>query len=316
MTNQRPHRLLIGLALLLGLDPLGSHPVETATNPSDWSGPANLGPVINTAFDEVLPHISKDGLSLYFSSNRPGFGGYDIWVSQRATRDDTWGPPMNLGPTINTNGNDRSPALSRDGHFLFFATNRPGGFGLLDIWVSYRSRTQDDLAWEPPVNLGAGVNGEFNEFGPSFLENEDIGLPSLFFGSNRPGVGSFDIYISHLLPGGQFGPGLIVAELATPHMDFRPTVRPDGLELFFDSDRPNPPDALGLGLRDVWTSKRSTVADTWSAPTNLGASVNSESNDMFPALSSDGTMLVFASDRPGGFGSSDLYLIVRAKKNN
>ena len=71
------------------------------------------------------PAISKDGLSLYFASNRlDGFGGEDIYVSQRETRDDEWGPAVNLGPIINTTANEMVPAFSRDGHLMFFASNR------------------------------------------------------------------------------------------------------------------------------------------------------------------------------------------------
>ena len=302
------------IAFLLGLGLLAPHPVETAKKSAGWSTPTNLGAAVNSPFEEILPHISKDGLSLYFSSNRPGgFGDFDIWVSQRAARGEAWGPPMNLGPVINTSFNDRAPALSRNGHYLFFASTRPGGFGLLDIWVSHRTRTHDDFDWEPPVNLGAGVNGTANDFGPDFLANDEIGMPVLFFGSSRPGLGGFDIYISHLLANGSFGAATLITELSSPQNDLRPTVRPDGLELFFDSNRPGPPGVLGIGLRDLWTSTRESVSEPWSTPTNLGPIVNSEFNEGFPALSSHGATLIFSSDRPGGFGGSDLYLSSRDK---
>src|SRR5438445_4023772 len=96
-----------------------------------WSVPVNLGPTINTpAFLESGPALSKDGLSLYFYSNRPGgFGGFDIRVSQRQSVDDAWGTPANLGATINTAALEFVPAFSRDGHWMFFASTRPGGFG-------------------------------------------------------------------------------------------------------------------------------------------------------------------------------------------
>src|SRR5262249_20486866 len=98
-----------------------------------------------------------------------------------------------------------------------------------------------------------------------------------------------------------------------PQDDFRATLRPDGLELFFDSNRPGPLGVPGLGSRDLWTSTRNTVSEPWSPPTNLGPVVNSESVDGFPALSSDGTTLIFASNRPGGFGGTDVYLRPSAK---
>ena len=299
-----------GLAFLVVLAILVPQQVETAKKFSEWSVPVNLGPVVNSAFEEFLPEMSKDGLSLYFASNRPGpFEGEDIWVSRRATRDDAWDEPLNLGPNINTSFNERSPALSRDGHYLFFATTRPGGSGGFDIWVSWRAHTRDDFGWQPPVNLGPGVNGAFGDFGPTFFENDDIGIPNLFFASNRPGVGGVDIYRSELAANGSFGPAVLIPELSTPQNDFRPTIRPDGLEVFFDSNRPG-----GIGLRDLWASTRETPSNTWSPPVNLGPGVNTGFNDMLPALSSDGMTLVFTSDRPG-FGGSDLYMSSRAKKD-
>jgi Tol biopolymer transport system component len=297
--------------VILGL--FGSRPVETAQKWSDWSAPVNMGAAVNSPFEEVLPHISRDGLSLYFASDRPGFGDFDLWVSQRATRDGAWGAPVNLGPTLNTSYNDRSPNLSRDGHFLFFATNRPGGFGLIDIWVSRRTNTRDDFGWQAPVNLGPGVNGAANDFGAGFLENDDIGVPILFFGSSRPGLGGFDIYMATLSAAGSFGSAYLVTELSSPHHDFRPTIRPDGLELLFDSSRPGPPGVVGIGLRDLWTSTRETVTEPWSPPAHLGPVVNSEFDDGFPALSPDGLTLIFGSDRPGGLGGGDLHVSSRVR---
>lgn len=315
MTCRSWRGTLVGSAFLVVLAIVAPRQVETAKKFSEWSEPVNLGPVINSAFEEFLPEISKNGLSLYFASNRPGpFGGEDLWVSRRATPDDAWGEPLNLGSSVNTIFNERSPALSRDGHLLFFATNRPGGSGGFDIWVSWRAHTRDDFGWQPPVNLGTGVNGAFGDFGPTFFENDDIGIPNLFFASSRPGVGGVDIYRSELGANGSFGPAVLIPELSTPQNDFRPTIRPDGLEVFFDSNRPGPPDVSGIGLRDLWVSVRETTSNTWSTPVNLGPGVNTGFNDTLPALSSDGMTLIFTSDRPG-FGGSDLYMSARARED-
>jgi hypothetical protein len=86
------------LAFLVVLVILVPKQVETAKRFSAWSAPVNLGPVVNSAFEEFLPEMSKNELSLYFASNRPGpFGGEDLWVSRRSTRNDDWGEPLNLG---------------------------------------------------------------------------------------------------------------------------------------------------------------------------------------------------------------------------
>jgi hypothetical protein len=304
-----------GLAFIVGLSLLTTPPVQTAKSLAAWTAPINLGGDVNSAFDEFLPELSKNGLSLYFASNRPGpFGGEDLWVSRRESREAPWGTPVNLGAAVNTSFNERSPGLSRDGHLLFFATNRPGGAGGLDIWVAWRAYTHDDFGWQPAVNLGTGVNGAAGDFGPSYFENDDVGIPNLFFASSRTGgVGGVDIYRSELLPNGSFGPALVVPELNSPDNDFRPTIRPDGLELIFDSSRPGPPDVPGIGLRDLWVSTRASPSAPWSTPEHLGSVVNTAFNDMLAALSSDGTTLVLTSDRPEGAGGLDLYIATRSR---
>lgn len=316
MTRLHRRFKAVGPAFLVCLAMLSASPVETAKPFEAWTAPVNLGEDVNSAFNEFLPELSSNGLSLFFASNRPGpFGGEDLWVSRRASRDARWGTPVNLGTLVNTSFNERSPALSRDGHLLFFASDRPGGAGSLDIWVSWRAHTHDDFAWQPAVNLGTGVNGAAGDFGPSYFENDEIGIPNLFFASSRPGgVGGVDIYRSELLPSGSFGPASSIPVLNAPENDFRPTIRPDGLELIFDSSRPGPPDVSGLGLRDLWVSARSSVSAPWSTPENLGSVVNGAFNDMLAALSSDGEMLVFTSDRPEGFGGNDLYITTRSRR--
>lgn len=91
------------------------------------------------------------------------------------------------GSIVNTAALEGVPCFSRDGHWMFFNSDRPGGFGSVDIWASYRAHTHDDFGWEAPVNLGAGVNTAAVDNAPSFLENDEGGPPLLFYGSNRPG---------------------------------------------------------------------------------------------------------------------------------
>src|SRR6266702_6670065 len=86
---------------------------------SDWSTPVNLGPTVNTASLDAGPAISKDGLTLYFSSDRVGgIGSHDIWITKRPTVDSPWETPVNLGSGINTDALEQVPALSRDEHWL------------------------------------------------------------------------------------------------------------------------------------------------------------------------------------------------------
>jgi hypothetical protein len=301
----RTYRIRLALGGVL-ITSLGVSYVWAAPRFSAWSAPTNLGANINSAFDEGGPAISKDGLSLYFQTNRPGGeGNTDIWVSQRESPTDAWGDPKPLGPNVNTAFNDVVPNLSRDGHFLFFTSDRPGGAGNLDLWVSWRAHTHDDFGWQPPVNL-AVLNTASIDAGPGYFENDEAGLPQLFFASDRPGgAGALDIYVSEQNADGSFGPPRPVTELNGPFADQAPDVRHDGLELFMQSNR--------SGNTDIWVSTRETVFEPWSDPLNLGPVVNSLFVDGQPSLSSDRKTLYFFSNRPGGLGGNDLYVTTRTK---
>jgi len=299
--------MVIGAVVVLGLGVLLSDSV-TASNVGEWSEPVNVGPLVNSPFDDISPHVSKNGLSLYFASTRNtgSFGGEDIWISTRATGDDPWDVPVNLGPFINASSNERAPALSRDGHYLFFNSDRPGGFGGSDIWVSWRSHVHDDFGWQEPVNLGAAINTSAFEGGAAFFGSDDAGLPQLYFVSNRAGgAGTQDIYVS-TVSDGWFGPSVRVAELSSPQSDLSPAIRHDGREILIASNRPG-----ALGLNDLWVATRRTIFDVWSEPVHLGFVINSVSNETFPSLSSDGRTLFFNSNRSDSLGGFDLYVVSR-----
>lgn len=294
--------VLVGVAVVL----MASSNSVGAPKFGDWSTPVNLGPVINGVDGDFGPAISKHGLSLFFSSFRtPSFGAQDTWVSQRASEDDPWGPPVNLGPTVNTAFRDGAPSLSRDEHWLFISSDRPGGFGDDDVWASYRKHVHDDFGWQTPVNLGPGVNSATVDQGAGYFENDDVGVPLLYF--SRGAAGAADIYVSAQLPDGSWGAAELVAELSSPAADLRPIPRFDGLELFLMSNRP------GSLLFDIWVSTRDAVSDPWGTPVNLGATVNSPSSDQQAYLASDRRTLYFSSNRPGGAGGNDLYVTTRVR---
>lgn len=285
--------------------------LESAPAYSDWSTPVNLGPVINTAGDENRPAISKDQLSLYVSTNRPGgFGGLDLWVSQRASVDDPWGPLQNLGPSINSDANETAPTFSPDGHHLYFHSFKTGGCGGADLYVSRRQEKRDDLGWEPAENLGCVVNSTANDAGPTIFEDETTGITTLIFTSTRPGgPGDFDIYQSTRIGDGEFGPATLIPELSGPFRDTRTAISRDGLELILSSDVTGR--LGGVGGQDLWVSTRATTTDPWSTPVNFGPVVNTTAFDGAAALSFDGTTLYFFSNRPGGLGGNDLYVTTR-----
>jgi len=283
---------------------------------SDWSAPVNLGPIVNSPFIEQGASVSRDGRSLYFHCTGCSEGtGADIYVSQRARRNDPWGPPQLLGPNVNTTNDETAPTVSPDGHQLFFASVRSDGFGGTDLYVSRRHHTRDDFSWEPAVNLGSAINTASNEAQATLFEDHET--TTLFFSSNRPGgSGLDDIYSSVLQPDGTFGPAVPVPELNSSSNDRQPAVRQDGLEMFLGSDRPGT-----LGGIDLWVSTRATTHDPWSTPVNLGPVVNTTLIDARPALSFDGTTLYFQSTRPGAVGCTsptgpcvfDLWVTTRTR---
>ena len=283
------------------------------SNVSEWSAPVNIGNVVNSTFAEGGPAISKNGLSLYFHSERPGgYGSTDIWVSATSQPERSpWGPPAHLGPAVNTVGLEAVAALSRNEHLLFFASDRPGSWDPTTSGSRTAGTCTIPFDWEPAVNLGAGVNSIFNDSAPSYVENDGVGLPQLFFHSTRPGgVGGTDIYVSEHLANGTFGPASLVVELSGPGQEQHPSIRFDGLEMFFFSDRP--PSQGGV---DLWSSTRRSIFDAWSTPTNLGPPVNTASSEVQPYISSDGLTLFFQSPRPdGGFGSQDIWTTTRTRR--
>jgi len=161
-----------------------------------WGAPVNLGPAVNSASDDWCPSISADGLELYFSSNRPGGSGtWDIWTASRATVNDTWGSPVNLGASINTEAEDCWPSLSPDGLVLFFTSNRSGGQGSWDLYMARRTTRKDP--WGSPTNFGPLVNSPEGQGGPKVSFD---GLTLCFYSLRSDGAGLGDIWQTPILP--------------------------------------------------------------------------------------------------------------------
>ncbi len=263
------------IVLCLGI----SLPAEVSEY-SEWLGVTNLGPVFNSpgpypAGEDSTPFVSRDGLSLYFISNRPGgYGDTDLYVSTRESRTADWGLPQNLGPVVNSPDRVRSPRLSPDGHRLYFAIVRNGNF---DIYVSHRRDKKDDVGWEPPVPV-AELNTPYHDVGLAFFEEEASGDLVAYFGSARPTspddlVYDSNLYVTRLQDDGIFSTPALVPELNTDQsFEWGATVRRDGLEMFFD--RTPSADATGW----IMTSTRESQSDPWSAPVAVPSPVNGDRN--------------------------------------
>ena len=125
-----------------------------------WSAAENLGPNFNTEFFESAPSLSPDKRDLYFTSDRPGgFGGNDIYVSHR-NENGHWSPPVNMGPTINTSGDESWPFIHADNSTLYFTSSGLPGYGGTDLFLV---RKNANGAWGVPENLGYPINTIDNE---------------------------------------------------------------------------------------------------------------------------------------------------------
>jgi serine/threonine protein kinase/formylglycine-generating enzyme required for sulfatase activity/Tol biopolymer transport system component len=340
-----------------------------------WTASTSLGPGINSTQRDANPSISADGLVLVFESDRAGgLGDRDLWITSRLSRDDNWDTPVNLGEFVNSDSFDQGPALSPDGLSLVFATGRGGGEA--ELWESIRPTRE--APWSPARRLEGGINSPAYQSWPAvagdglslvFNSNRDGGptpgplwistrsstteawgapvrlasAPNwvtsvclngdgsimLFDSPRSGGHGRYDLWMTRRVPRDSTAmaspPGLgKSAEILTSHewewtepenlgpainseaSEGGATLSADGLTLVFDSDRVD-----GFGQFDLWSSDRESVDSEWGIPMNLGTTINSANHDATPSLSADGLSLVFASDRPGGFGDQDLWMTIR-----
>lgn len=127
----------------------------------DWTEPKSLGPNINRSDSwESQASLSSDGKILFFASDRPGgYGGSDIWYAERNS-DGTWRKPVNLGPTINTDRNERSPFLHTDSKTLYFSSSGHDCVGGQDIFYS---KLDSKNQWSKPVNIGYPINSGYDD---------------------------------------------------------------------------------------------------------------------------------------------------------
>lgn len=224
-------------------------------------------------------------------------------VAEVANADFTFGTPINLGPIVNSSSGDAVPSILPDGLTLLFESDRSGGSGGCDIWVTTRTKMNDE--WASPVNLGSMVNSSYYDGEPSISGD---GL-SLLFVSNRPGgSGDYDLWFTMRAsvsePWGE--PANLGTTVNSSTEDATPAISADGMSLFFHSMRSG-----GYGEVDLWMTMRATVNDPWEEPVNLGPTVNSEYVDATPGISTDMRTLFFASIRPGGYGYSDIWVTTR-----
>lgn len=265
----------------------------------------NIGNAINSPYPDYVPVISADESVLIFTSRRKGsfaglvdpFGEYfeDVYIASK--QDSGWGIPQSISSNINTATHDACVGLSADGELLFlYRTSEDLVSG--DLYFS----AFDGTNWQVPAQLPVPINTKgYNE--PSASLSSDGN--TLYFSSNRPGgFGKRDIYKVVKLPNGEWGKAANLGPaINTAEDEDSPFIHPDRRTLYFSSKGHE-----NMGGFDIFKTIVSEEG-TWSMPENLGAPVNTPDDDIYFVLSTDGKTGYYSSDREGGFGGTDIYLI-------
>lgn len=209
----------------------------------EWGLAMNLGDPINTDDNEGAQTMTADGQQLFFTgcNRRGGMGSCDIYRSVREGR--SWSRPENLGPPVNSNKWESQPSVSSDGKTLYFASNRAGGKGGSDIWVTHLA---PNGVWTEPRNLGDSINTEGAEETP-FIHPDGR---TLYFTSNgHVGLGGKDIYVVRMKEDGSWGtPKNLGYPINTWQDEMGLFVDASGALAYFASDREG-----GFGNLDIYS---------------------------------------------------------------
>ncbi len=164
-----------------------------------WEEAQSFGKPINSIYNEGSASLSRDGKTLYFArcESPDGFGNCDLYVATK-TDDGTWGNIQNLGPNVNSTSWDSQPTLTSSEDTIYFASDRLGGFGLSDIYYTYKNKKGE---WMPAENAGPVINTRESEVSPFYHPLYQV----LYFSSRGQlyNFGDFDIYKTYRV-GGQW----------------------------------------------------------------------------------------------------------------
>ncbi|MFL5754609.1 MAG: hypothetical protein ACJ76F_14445 [Bacteroidia bacterium] len=208
---------------------------------STWAFPESISDVINTKHHDASIALSPDGQELFTFSSDVKDGG-DIYVCH--LQGDSWTAPEKLGPTINTKYWEGSCSITADGRFLYFASERPGGQGRKDIYVSEKN---DDGSWGPAKNLGPTINTKYDDDAP-FIHPDGV---TLFFSSEgHKSIGGFDIMYSIKKDGKWIDPVNMGYPLNTTDDDRYYVITAKGDRGYFSSNRES---KGGNGSQDIFT---------------------------------------------------------------
>ncbi len=204
---------------------------------------------INTKNHEATCGLSVDGQTL-FIYKAEDYGN----IYQSNLENGKWSTPVKLGPNINTDDRETHASISADGKHLYFTSDRPGGFGGLDIYVSEKMKNG---MWGPPRNLGEGINTKYNEEGP-FIHPDD---KTLYFSSKgHENLGGYDIFKSEKSEFGTWKPAVNIGyPINTVGDDIFYTPTADGQHAYYSSRRSQDASDNDIFLITLDSVKRSDV---------------------------------------------------------
>ena len=210
-----------------------------------WKQRKPAGKPLNSSKNEGAQSLSADGRTLFFTAcdRMEGFGRCDIYYSVLTAGN--WSQAINLGSGVNTRYSDKHPSISSDGRILYFASNRPGGYGGLDIWYSILRKNG---SWGMAENMGSSINTAGNEQSP-FIHSDN---QSLYFASEgHENLGRGDVFISRRDSLGEWGkPQNLGYPINTFNDEIGLIVDPDGKKAYFSSNR-NPEKGMDIFAFDL-----------------------------------------------------------------
>jgi len=211
-----------------------------------------------------------------------------------------------LGPEINSPENDFGPIVTADGNALYFTSERDGGLGGQDIWVSRRK----DGKWSKPENLGKSINTVYHEGPDSFSPDEKV----MYFSrnvvkENDPNPTKLDIYTAAWNEEKkQWGDVKRLGDnVNSKYSDGNASISHDGLTLYFVSDRPQE-GKNEEGDWDIFVSKKKKEGDKWGPAKRLGAPINTSESELHVIIHQDGENLYFSSSGHKGLGGADIFV--------
>ncbi|HSZ71037.1 MAG TPA: OmpA family protein [Cytophagaceae bacterium] len=282
----------------------------------------NLGPVVNTEFNEYMPVISLDESEMLFTSRRSNtMGGGkdtedDLWyedVYMTGRTGDGWSVPKSLASPVNTNNHDATVCVSSDGKRLFIYKSEINRIVDTKDGNIYFSDLKD-TSWTTPVlvNYHEGINSPYWEPSASLSADGNV----FVFSSNRPLAGQTEknrnlYFIRKDTAGKWSAPQLFSDKINSIYEEDGPYLHPDGKTMYFSSNG-----LRSIGGFDIFKTVYNDSSQTWSDPENIGFPYNTADDDIYIVFSADGTRAYFSSVRENSYGGKDIYMATSIKEKH